>query len=1040
MQRLKRVSGKVSVWAIALICALGWAVPAVAQNVTTGALSGLVSDDQGGILPGADVVALHEPTGTTYVAVTQDDGRFNILNVRVGGPYTVTVKMSGFKEQIVKAVTVNLGEERPLEFKLQLASMTEEVTVTADANPIFSNARTGTAANVSEQAIDNMPTVSRTLEDFARLSPFFTPTATNDQTNSPVSVAGRNPRYNNLQIDGAVNNDLFGISESASPGGTAGTQPISLDAIQELQLVVSPYDVRQGGFSGGGINAVTKSGTNDIHGGGYYYTRNESLVGKGPDDREIAQFKDTQFGASVGGPIRRNRAFAFGNIDFGRRDTPTGFSADGSSGQNFRFSPEAARVRDILRNKYGYDPGDLSEFSRGTNNNKVFVRSDINISPRHQLTVRHNYVDADNQIGNLSLDRFIFPDFFYDFGSKANSTVGQLNSSFGSFFNELRVTYQRIRDNRQGRTRFPTVTVRVGGTGRIIAGRENFSTANRLDQDVIELTNDVTWVKGRHTLTFGTHNEFFKFENLFIRDNFGNYEFNSVDDLDRGIAQGFDYSFSVTGNPQQSARFGVNQLGFYAGDQWRVLPNFTLTFGARIDVPLFPDRPTRNPVSEAAFGFRTDEVPSGQILFSPRLGFNWNLGGERRQQIRGGVGIFSGRTPYVWLSNQYGNTGIEFTRLRVIFGATQAVPFNPNPDGQPTSVGSAATNEIDLIDPDYKFPTSLRWNLAYDRDLGFLGLVGTFEALFSETIKDIDYRNLNLVQNGTRPDGRPTFGRQVGTLSDVIFLTNTTEGRQWTVVGKVDRPFQNGLFVTGSYAFGSARSISDGTSSQAASNWGNVYSINPNDVELARSNFEVRHRINIGGSYTFRLPASLGLTTSLYYNGQSGRPYVVTFGNDANGDGRTTNDLFYVPSGPDDVIIRGGTWADLDAFISGDDSIRDFRGQIAPRNASTGPWTHGMDFRAALAVPTGRIKTEVLFDVLNFANLFDANNGLVQWTLFNQVTPIRFDGIDAATGRMIYNISNLTAVDASGQPTFRKFNRDDLRSRWQAQIGLRVSF
>ena len=620
-----------------------------------------MADEQGGVLPGADVVAVHEPTGTSYEGVTQADGRFSFQNVRVGGPYAVTVRMAGFREQVQKDVTVNLGEGTALQFKLTLETVTETVTVVAEASSVFSGTRAGTSATVGEQTIETLPTVQRSLQDFARVNPFVSQTATN-ANDSALSIAGRSGRYNNLQIDGAVNNDLFGLADSGTPGGPASTQPVSLDAIQELQIVVSPYDVRQGGFSGGGINAITRSGTNLFRGTTYYFFRDQDLVGDGADDRPIATFSDKQFGASVGGPIVKNRAFFFGNLDWGRKDTPSGFSVDGSSGQAFGRQPEIQRALDVLQTKYNYDPGGLDEFIRKTNNNKFFLRGDINFG-KSQLVLRHNYVDAINDVLFPSITLYKFPDQNYRFNSETNSTVGQLNTAFGTMFNEFRMSYQRIRDIRAIADEFPQVTIRLAGGGSFRFGTEQFSTANELDQDIIELHDDLTMVRGKHTLTFGTHNEFFKFRNLFIRDNFGTYEFASVDTFETGFAQSYDYSFSATSDPRNSARFWVYQFGFYAGDQWRIAPRFTLTYGLRLDLPVFPDKPTANPVVEQLYGKRTDVAP-GSRTWSPRAGFNWDLSRDAtRQQLRGGVGIFGGRTPYVWLSNQYTNTGIEFTRV-----------------------------------------------------------------------------------------------------------------------------------------------------------------------------------------------------------------------------------------------------------------------------------------------------------------------------------------------------------------------------------------
>jgi len=332
-----------------------------------------------------------------------------------------------------------------------------------------------------------------------------------------------------------------------------------------------------------------------------------------------------------------------------------------------------------------------------------------------------------------------------------------LNSRFGAAVNEFRTTYNRIRDFRTFPDRFPFVQVRLPGGTNINLGTENSSHANELDQDLVEVPDDFTMVRGSHTYTFGTHNEFFTFRNLFIQNNFGNYQFASIDQFAAGVAQSYQHSFSLTPDPRQAAAFSVYQFGLYVGDQWRVRPNFTLTYGVRWDKPVFPDKPTANRASVTLYGFATDIVPSPS-QWSPRVGFNWDLGAQTRQQLRGGIGYFSGRNPFVYLSNQYGNTGIEFRRLSLNFNANNSVAFSADPDAQPKSVGNAGTNEIDMIDPDYQFPAIVRGNLAYDRNLP-LGIVGNVELLFSDTAKDVTYRNVNLVQTTTRLDGRPVFGR-----------------------------------------------------------------------------------------------------------------------------------------------------------------------------------------------------------------------------------------------------------------------------------------
>src|SRR5688572_13964439 len=368
-----------AVWSLSAILCLLTLLPAtvLAQGATTGSLTGVVTDAQGGVLPGAVVLATHIPTGTIYDGSTDGEGRYNLLNVRVG-PYSVTVTMGGFKPETQQAIDVRLGEQKAVDFRLQLETVAETVEVIGQTS-IIDSSRAGTADNVSQQAIENLPTISRNLVDIARTSPYFNPTGLNEDPLA-VSVAGRNNRYNNVQIDGAVNNDVFGLAASGTPGGQTEAQPISLDAIQELQLVVSPYDVRQGVFSGGGINAITRSGSNQFRGTAYFFGRNQDWVGRSPDTptakgTKVGQFKDQQFGGSLGGRIVENKAFFFGNVDWGRRDNPSGVSVSGT-GQQFGREAEIDRFLNILQTRYGYDAGGKEEFIRTVNSDKIFVRTD----------------------------------------------------------------------------------------------------------------------------------------------------------------------------------------------------------------------------------------------------------------------------------------------------------------------------------------------------------------------------------------------------------------------------------------------------------------------------------------------------------------------------------------------------------------------------------------------------------------------------------------------------------------------------------------
>ena len=1042
---------------LALYCCL-LAGLASAQTTTTGALSGSVVDQSGGVLPGVTVDAIHQPTGTKYETVSSADGRFQLPNVRVGGPYTVTATLSGFKDQTLTDVSVALGETRSLDFKMPLATLTESVTVVGNAVA----AQAGTAANISSNEIESLPTIQRSITDFARTNPFFNATTLGDNGDKSLSVAGRPNRYNNMQIDGAVNNDLFGLANSGTPGGQTGTQPISLDALDEVQLVVTPYDVKQGGFSGGGINVVTKSGGNAFSGTAYMFARNQGLIGKipaiatvatpNPADIAVGTFTDKQSGFSIGGPIVHNKAFFFSNFDWARKNTPSGFSLDGTSGQQWNASDLALaqQALNIIQSQYGFNPGGLGQFSKPNKSNKAFVRTDFNLSDSNRLTARVNYVNSLNQVGSPTTFSYLLPSNFYSQQDKVLSVVGQLNSTLSNAAsNEFRVTYQRdhlVRGTQPGFSPFPLVEVDFPDGNNIKFGTDNSSQANKIFQDIIEINDDVTWVKGKHTLSLGTHNELFKFEDLFIQNLFGNYRFSSVANLQAGLAQAFSDQFSNDpSQPLLTPQFSVRQYGVYAGDQWRIASNFTTTYGARFEKPQFPDTPHANPLAVADFNMRTDVVPSPK-MFSPRIGFAWDLsnGGTGRSLVRGGVGSFAGRTPYVWLMNQYGNTGVDFTALSAANNAGNNIPFVANPNAQPTVITGAlnsttGSQNINLIDPKYKYPQILRGNLGYDRSLGFLGLVGTAEYVWSKTLEDILYKDLEFVPNGTlpAPDGRLTYARVDPKVNNAVLLTNATQGSTQSFAVKLQRPFRNGFQLSGSYFYNRARSISDGAAFTAATNLHDQYTTyDLNNPTLARSNYEAGNRVNLSGSVPIPLWKGLTSTASFFYNGQTGQPYSLLFSGDVNGDGNTFDDVAFLPSDPSQVVITNGTWAQLDAYLSSDSAAKNNRGKVPLRNTGTAPWSNDLDFRYAVNINTGgKTKVELTMDVFNLLNLVNKNWGWVFYPNFYDATTLGAGGIDPATGLTRMNLATITS------PTFLgTLTRDDLRSRWQAQWGARFRF
>jgi hypothetical protein len=1016
--------------------------PAFAQTLTSGSLSGVVVDQQDRVMPGVLVLAVHEPTGERLETTTDRAGRLRFLNVRVGGPYTVTAILSGFADHVDSNVFVALGEDRTLRVQMVLAALdtTVEVTPQTTLNPT----RAGTAANVSPETVATLPTIQRSLTDIARTSPYFNALSSNGADPAP-SVAGRNKFFNTIQVDGAPFNDLFGASQTG-PGGQAGAQPISLDTINEVQLVVAPYDVRQGGFSGGGINAVTKSGSNQLHGTGYGFGQTSGLVGAipaviGSPTTRIGAFSSHQVGGSLGGPIVRNRAFFFANVESARQSTPSGFSASGDSGQSWGHQTEVSDVLNIMKTQYGYQPGNLNQVVKATDNDKFFIRSDVNLRAG-RLTTRVNYLNGRTDLGAPSAQFYIMPENYGHISESVWSSVAQLDSATRVAFNELRVGWQRdriLRSPHPGSAPFPAVRVDFPDGSNLRLGSDATSQANSTNQDVIELTDDVSCLRGAHTFTVGTHDEFSRFATLFIQNFYGSYEFSSIDNLQAGVAQSFARTFSNTPDPRQAYSLAVRQWGVYAGDLWRATSRVTLTYGLRIDAPRFPNSPRSNPLALSEFGYATDVVPS-PLMWSPRAGINWSLGENRavRSQIRGGAGLFAGRPPYVWVSNEYANTGLDFTALSLPFAAANRVPFIADPFAQPANVGGAGRQTINLIDPRFRFPQVLRGNVAYDRDLGVLGLTGSAELLVSKTIDDAAYRNLNYVATGMAPDGRLTYSKRDPALNDVVLLSNTSKGHHWSTGLTVARPFAHGFLLSASYLRDRTTSVSDTpVGGTALSIWGSLpIGYDVNNPPPATSNYEVGDRVTVTAVVPTPLFGGARGALSLYFNGQSGQPYVLAFNGDANGDGRNINDIVFVPASSDQVIVTGGTWAQLDAYLGADPSTRYHRGGIPPRNAGKSPWTNALDLKYAVTVPTsGRAHAELTLDVANVLNLLNQRWGWVFYPAFNGPNTIGYGGIDRATGKPIYSLSTITSSAFAGT-----FTRDDLRSRWRAQWGLRLRF
>jgi outer membrane receptor for ferrienterochelin and colicin len=1055
-----------NVFGLALVvCALIFATTPLFAQVTTGTIAGtVVSDADNSALPGVTVEAVHVPTGTRYSTVSGGGGRFTIPNVRVGGPYKVTASLEGFKATNVTGVQVALGESAEVPVRMKLAAVTETVTVTAKPDEIINPNHMGSTSSVSTKEIETLPTVNRQLQDYARTNPYVVTSLTGDGTF--MNIAGRNNRYNTIQLDGAVNNDLFGLAASGTPGGQAGTQPFSLDAIQQIQVAVSPYDVRQGGFTGGGINAVTRSGTNAIEGSVFGSKRNPNYVGVGPSNTKVGLFKQEQYGGRIGGPIMKDRLFYFVSGESNDRNDPNGTSADGTTGTKYNnLNPDAAAVRQFMISKYNYDPGSLGDLVFNTKSKLLLAKLDANVGGSTNLTLRHNYVNAnqDNPPSSFTrtTTRFYFPTNIYQFPSKTNSTVLQANSVLSSnMFNEGRINVSRIREFRDTPVIFPTVEIGppAGASGErnsvMQLGTERFSGANALNQNINEFTDDFTLTHGKHTLVVGTHNERFSFSNLFIQDFYGYYHFANFAALQTATPDIYRIGFATGDDPRRPTAFKAGQYSLYASDQYQVAPSVLLTFGLRADKPQFSTTPSFNPAVQSAIGFSTSAVPSESVSWEPRVGFNWDIGNAGKQQLRGGIGVFQGRTPFVWISNNYGNTGIE----QVLLGCTTAAclpAFNPDPNSQPRNLGAGATQDIALSDPDFKFPRVLRATLGYDREL-FWGIRSTVEVLASRNQEDVYYQNVNKVQTGTSPlDGRPTYASIASSIGNAYFLTNTNKGNEATESLQLNKTYRNFTFGA-SYAHQNARSVGEGNSSTASSQWQFGF-ITRGDIftpELSTSSYQVKNRFNLSAIYnvtTGPLTHSFGA----FFSAQSGQPYSLIMGGDPNKDGSGNNDLLFIPT---DFILcsstanaaptaaapcrtsAGANQNPLDISVWNNFlnsvGLQPGSGAAPKRNSLYQPWTRRLDFHYELGLPQiYHVRVLVQADILNLLNLMDREFGVERFVSNGTYNLVTYSGQDPTTGKPVYRETAAGRLTPGNQ-----YSTANLASRWQGRLGLRVNF
>ncbi len=1066
------------------------------QGTTSSDMRGIVTDASGEPVIGATVSAVHVPSGSSYGTATNIEGKYQLPGLRVGGPYTVVVSFTGYSTFTLENVELRLGETYRHDFTLSEANIQLDAVMVVASSGVTGQTA-GTSTNISSDKIATTPSLNRDVSDYLRLSP---------QANSfgdGISFAGINNRYNAIYIDGAVNNDVYGLASSGTNGGQTGISPFSIDIIDQFQIVLSPYDVSLGGFAGGGINAVTKSGTNKLSATAYYFLQNEGLAGKtnfklaerlfpqNPDSirTKLANFSKNIYGASIGGAIKKDKIFFFANAEIQNDATPIPFeTAQYTSVADRAQTADLDNLRNFLINTYGYDPGGYGDTKDELKGLKLFGKLDFNLGSNSRLTIRHQYTKAeqyDRNSGSTTTINYNNDGIF--FPSTTNSSAIELKSRLGQkVSNDLILGFTKVKDDRGTiGSNFPFVIIRDKSNGTIRFGTEEFSTSNLLNQSTFTLTDNFKLYQGNHTFTFGTNDEFYSFNNVFIGQNFGSYTFDSLNDFITGVkATSYVRSYSLideaTGDATQAAaKFNAMQLGVYAQDEWTLTPKFTLTGGVRLDVPVITTDPKEDvlfndtlsvfqstyPVAKDA---RAGKAPDGQLMISPRLGFELDIKGDRKTILRGGAGIFTSRIPFVWPGAMFTNNGLTIGRVtQADLGGSAA--FVADVNNQYTNPNFAIpSGEVDLFVKDFKYPQVFRTNLAWDQKFGN-GFEFSLEGLFTKTLNNIVYTQINsdptIKFNWTgTPDTRPVYVNKnlVNIYGGGVYLaSNTNEGYTYNLTASIAKQFGHDFSVYAAYNYGDGKATQEGTSSQNSSQWrGQVGIDGRNFPVLGRTDFAIGHRVLTNLSYKHNWTSGITTSVSLFYNGESGETFSYVFAggstaqniNAERGSTSRNRTLIYVPRDQSEInlidYIAAGTtitaaeqWDNFNSLIESDKGLSSRRGKYAEKNGSFAPFNSTFDlvvrqdFGADLGGDIHKIQFSL--DIFNLANLLNNKWGVfysVPGTPnvdFNNFQILQFEGYkaDGTTPQFTYRQGNKTGKDL--------FNIGGTSSRWRMRLGVR---
>ena len=1081
-------------------------VTAFAQ-LTTSSLNGLVADASGEPVIGAAVIATHTESGTSYATVTNNEGRYYINGMRAGGPYKVEVSCLGYRTVAFTDVTLQLAESLSLNAKLEDdAQMLSEAIVISNATSKFAAEKTGAATNISNRQIADLPTVSRSITDVTRLSPYG---------GNGMSFAGADGRTANFTVDGANFNNNFGLNDGLPGGGS----PISIDAIEEMQVVISPYDVRQTNFIGGGVNAITKSGTNTFKGSAYIYHRNENMRGDTVEGETVAGARDkdrnTTYGFTLGGPIVKNKLFFFANFEYSKIPTVANRwrgSTDGVGNADANISrttlEDLEKVSKHLKDKYGYETGSWTDFPANESNMKVLARLDWNINDKNHLALRYNYTlnkawsspnsssmdgGTRSAYGRTSLYGMSYANSMYSIDNVVHSLSLDLNSRISdNLSNQFLATLSLLNDVRgTDSSDFPFIDIRNDDGSApmpyISAGYELFTWNNAVHNTHIGIKDDITWYGGKHKVTAGINYEYQMADNSYMRNGTGYYRYLSLDDfLNERAPEVVCLTYGYDGEENPAARVQFHKLGLYAQDEWQANENFKLTYGVRFDGLFFDNKDlmTNNAILALNYGVAhsaekpdehvdgcrhidTGKWPNSNISVSPRVGFVWDVLGDKSLKFRGGTGLFSGRLPLVFFTNMPSNSGM--VQYQAILGPkgdqvdmsqfagkilNRKELYNKLVElGYPTTIkpeDGTLPSAISAVDPKFKMPqvwkTSLAIDYAFPTSFPFSV---SAEAIYNKTVNGVCLTDWNVkpVDGFTRfngVDNRPIYqkGNYLYTSKSAYVLENTHRGYGWSATASINMEPVKGLYLSAAYTHTASKEITGMPGSNASSVLNYMGTVNgPNDPGLHNSQYVTPDRFFANLSYSDKCGNHFGI---IYETWRGGYNYSYMTQNDINGDGYNY-DLIFIPT--DEQVASGDfrfvSEEDADRFLDyvhNDKYLSKHQGEYAEAYSVYSPWVHRIDFsyNHDFKVRIGKsVNTlQLSFDLKNALNLFNSNWGVSKYMNpdLGEGRILKYEGVDKE-GYATFS----TAKAYSGTTeTWQRLH--SIGQCWYASVGIRYMF